>query len=144
VKIIEGERMRWLGPLFRMQTQNPCRKLTLHKPEGTRRLDRPAIRWLDSVEAYLKAVGAKNWSWQDMTSNRKRGEGPSWTLTPTEELVILRLVRPITYPQGDDNRVKSIAEIRSGRNKTEMPSKKLILLSQKHFYCTGIEPGYIS
>jgi hypothetical protein len=39
-----------------MQEQNPCRKLPLHKPEGTRRVGRPGIRWLDSVEEDLKTV----------------------------------------------------------------------------------------
>jgi hypothetical protein len=50
VKAIKVGRLIWLGHLFRMQEQSPCRKLTLHKPEGTRRVGRPAIGWLDSVE----------------------------------------------------------------------------------------------
>jgi hypothetical protein len=53
MKVIKVRRLKWLGHLFRMQKQNPCRKLTLHKPEGTRRVGRPAVRWLDSVEADL-------------------------------------------------------------------------------------------
>jgi hypothetical protein len=44
----------------RVQEQNTCRKLTLHKPEGTRLVGRPAIRWLDSV-GDLKTVGFRNW-----------------------------------------------------------------------------------
>jgi hypothetical protein len=55
VTVIKAGRLRWLGQLFRIQEQNPCRKLTLHKPEITRRAGRPAIRWLDSVED-LKGV----------------------------------------------------------------------------------------
>jgi hypothetical protein len=31
-------------------------KLTVHAPEGTRRVGRPAVRWLDSVEADLKTM----------------------------------------------------------------------------------------
>jgi hypothetical protein len=50
------------GQLFRMQEQNPCRKLTLHKPEGNRRLGRPAIRWLDSDEKYVKKMDIRNWT----------------------------------------------------------------------------------
>jgi hypothetical protein len=38
VKVIKVGRLRWLGHLFRMQEQNPCRKLTPHKPEGARRV----------------------------------------------------------------------------------------------------------
>jgi hypothetical protein len=30
-----------------LQEQNSCRKLTLHKPGGTRPVGRPAVRWLD-------------------------------------------------------------------------------------------------
>jgi hypothetical protein len=59
IKVLVG-RLRWLGQLFRMQEQNPCRKLTLCKPEGTRRVSRSAIRWLQSVED-LKTMGVRNW-----------------------------------------------------------------------------------
>jgi hypothetical protein len=50
MKIIKVGRLRFLGQLFRMQEQHPCRKWTLRKPGGTRRVDRPGITWLDSVE----------------------------------------------------------------------------------------------
>jgi hypothetical protein len=61
VKVIKIWRMRWLGQLFRTQKQNPCRKLTLHKAEGTRRVDRPAVRWLDSAEEDVKTMDVANW-----------------------------------------------------------------------------------
>jgi hypothetical protein len=35
--------------------------LTLHKPEGTRRVGTPDIRWLNSAEEDLKAMGVRNW-----------------------------------------------------------------------------------
>jgi hypothetical protein len=37
-----------------MQEQNPYRKLTVHKPEGARRVGRSTVRWLDSVEEDTK------------------------------------------------------------------------------------------
>jgi hypothetical protein len=46
--------LRWLEHFFRMQEQKPCRKLTLHKPEGTRRVGRPASTWPDLAEDDLK------------------------------------------------------------------------------------------
>jgi hypothetical protein len=61
MKVITSGRLRWLGQLFRNQKQNPCRKLTSHKPEGVRRVGRPAIRWLDSIEEDLKIMGFRNW-----------------------------------------------------------------------------------
>ena len=54
-------RLRWLGHLFRMQELDPCRKLTLLEPEGTRRVGEPKLRCLESVEGHLKNVGVRNW-----------------------------------------------------------------------------------
>jgi hypothetical protein len=53
--------LRCLGHLLRMQEHNPCRKLTLHKPQSIRRVGRPAVRWLDSVEEDLKATDLRKW-----------------------------------------------------------------------------------
>jgi hypothetical protein len=39
-KVIKTGRLRWLGHVFRMQEVGPCRKLTVLKPEGTRRVCR--------------------------------------------------------------------------------------------------------
>jgi len=44
VKVIKIGRLRWLGHLFRMQKLNPCRKLTLFKPEGTQLVGKPPLR----------------------------------------------------------------------------------------------------
>jgi hypothetical protein len=32
----------------------------MHKPQGTQRVDRPAIRWVDSAEEDLKIIGIRN------------------------------------------------------------------------------------
>jgi hypothetical protein len=69
--MIKVGRLRWLGHLFRMQELSRCRKLTLHKPEGTRRVGRPAIRWMDSVED-LETVGVRYW-------RRKSQDRDQWT-----------------------------------------------------------------
>jgi hypothetical protein len=61
VKVIKVEQLRWLGHLFRMQEQNSCGNLTLHKPDGTRRVGRPALKWLlDSVKEDLNTMGIRN------------------------------------------------------------------------------------
>ena len=42
-------RMRWMGQLVRMQELNPCRKLALLEPGGTRSVGKPKLRWFESV-----------------------------------------------------------------------------------------------
>jgi hypothetical protein len=72
VKVIKVGRFRWLGQLLRMQEQNPCRKLTLHKPEGTPWVGRTAVTWLDSVEEDLKITGVRNWRRKSQNRNQWR------------------------------------------------------------------------
>jgi hypothetical protein len=81
VKVIKVGRLRSLGHLYRMQEQNPCRKLTVHKPEGTQQVGRPTISWLDSVDKLEMKVAGSG----PMASNHKRGQGSSQTVVPTEE-----------------------------------------------------------
>jgi hypothetical protein len=61
VRVVKIGRLRWLGQLFRMQQLDPCRELTLHKSEGTRRVGKPRARWLGSDETDLREMGVKNW-----------------------------------------------------------------------------------
>jgi hypothetical protein len=48
------------GTTFENAGVEPLQEVTLHKPEGTRRAGRPAVRQLDRIE-YLKTVGARIW-----------------------------------------------------------------------------------
>jgi len=61
IKVIKIGRMRWLGHLFRMQELDPCRKLTVLKPEGTIRVGKRRLMWLGSVEEKVKNNGVRNW-----------------------------------------------------------------------------------
>jgi len=56
VTVIRAGSLRCLGRLSAMQEQDPCRKLTFRQPEGFRRVDRRAVRWLDSLEEDLKKM----------------------------------------------------------------------------------------
>jgi len=51
-----GHFFRWLGHFFRMRELDSCRKLTVHKLEGIRRVGKPELRWLESVEEDLKKM----------------------------------------------------------------------------------------
>ena len=59
-----------IGRLCRIQELDPCGKLTLIKPEGIRRLGKPKLRWLASVEEDLKKMGVRNW--RHMTPDREQ------------------------------------------------------------------------
>jgi hypothetical protein len=61
VKVMKVVRLRLLGQLFRIQQQNPFTELTLHKQDRTRRIGRPAVRRLESVEGDLKKMAVRNW-----------------------------------------------------------------------------------
>jgi hypothetical protein len=60
VKVTKTGRLRWLRLLFRRQELDPCRKLSVLKPEGNRRLGKPEVSWLESVERDLKKMGVRN------------------------------------------------------------------------------------
>jgi hypothetical protein len=44
-----------------MSELDPCRKLTLLKPEYTRLVGKHKLRWLESVEEHRKNMGMGNW-----------------------------------------------------------------------------------
>jgi hypothetical protein len=50
-------RIEWLGHLCGVEELDPFRKVTLCKPEGSRRLGKPRLRCLESVEEDLKKMG---------------------------------------------------------------------------------------
>jgi hypothetical protein len=48
-----------------MQDNLPCKKITLDKPEGRRRVGRPNLRWMDGwmdeVTKDAERLGVRNW-----------------------------------------------------------------------------------
>jgi hypothetical protein len=47
VTTVRITRLRWAGHIVRMQDNLPCKKITLDKPEGTRRVGRPNLGWME-------------------------------------------------------------------------------------------------
>jgi hypothetical protein len=54
-------RLRWAGRVVQMQDNLWCKKITLDKPEGRRRVGRPNIRRMDGVMRDAERLGVKNW-----------------------------------------------------------------------------------
>jgi len=44
-----------------VQELDPCRKLIRLKPERTRSVGRPKLKWLESVEEDLEKMGVGSW-----------------------------------------------------------------------------------
>ena len=55
---------------MRMREQNPVKKLTLLRPEGSRRAGRPKLRWLDGVEEDLRTLRIRGWRRRALDRNR--------------------------------------------------------------------------
>jgi len=54
-------RLRWAGHIVRMEDNLPCKKITLDKQEGRRRVGRPNLRWMDGVIRDAERLGVRNW-----------------------------------------------------------------------------------
>jgi hypothetical protein len=62
VTTIRITRFRWAGHIVQMQDnlRVPCKKISLDKPEGRRRVGRPNLRWL-GVTKNAERLGVRNW-----------------------------------------------------------------------------------
>jgi hypothetical protein len=58
---IKVRRLEWLGHVVRMEDTRLPKMVFNAKPEGRRGVGRPRLRWLDDVEADIKALGIKIW-----------------------------------------------------------------------------------
>ena len=55
---------------MKMPEENPVKKLTLLRPEGSRRGGRPKIRWLNGLEEDLGDLGIRCWRRRALDRNR--------------------------------------------------------------------------
>jgi hypothetical protein len=61
VRVIIVAKIRWLGHLFRMTKNSPCRKEMFSQPEGSWKKGRPKLRRLDSVLKYVELLKVEAW-----------------------------------------------------------------------------------
>jgi hypothetical protein len=58
---IEVRRLECLGHVVRMEDTGLPKMVFNAKPEGRHEVGRPRLRWLEDVEADIKALGIKRW-----------------------------------------------------------------------------------
>jgi hypothetical protein len=81
---IINKRIGWLGHVIRMEDRQMVKKLFKENPGGSRRQGRPRLRWIDDVEADLRAMGLRRWrlkavdrtEWAGIVREAKALHGP--------------------------------------------------------------------
>jgi hypothetical protein len=97
VTTVRITRLRWAGHIVRMQDNLPCKKITLDKPEGRKRVGRPNLKWIDGVMRDAERLGVRNWKskakdrdgWRGLLESAKALRGLS--CLGVSEWVYLRL-----------------------------------------------------
>ena len=72
VTTVRIARLRWAGHIVRMMVNIPCKKITLDKPEGRRRVGRQNLGWSDEGcrETGIQKLEeeGQGWRWLEATS----------------------------------------------------------------------------
>jgi hypothetical protein len=58
---IKVRRVEWTGHVVRMSDDGTIKKVFLGKADGSRKAERPKLRWLDSVENDQISMSVKSW-----------------------------------------------------------------------------------
>jgi hypothetical protein len=58
---IKVKRLEWAGRLIRTSEKRTIKKIFNIKPEGTRKMGRPKLRWEECVCQDIRILGVKNW-----------------------------------------------------------------------------------
>jgi hypothetical protein len=82
---IKAKRLAWAGHLTRMSNDRTLKKIFNTKPDGTRSVGRPKLRWEDGVVQDTRILGVKNWKraalerdeWAKLLKKAKAHQGRS-------------------------------------------------------------------
>ncbi|KAK9746346.1 hypothetical protein QE152_g6156 [Popillia japonica] len=61
VAVAKGQRIRWLGHMWRMPATRIPKRVWDHKLAGNRRRGRPKRRWREEVQRDLNLIGLRAW-----------------------------------------------------------------------------------
>ena len=61
VNYIKVKRLAWAGHLTRVSNERTLKKIFNTKPEGTRSVGRPKLRWEDGVVQDTRTLGVNSW-----------------------------------------------------------------------------------
>jgi hypothetical protein len=61
IEYIKANRLKWAGHLIRASENRIIKKIFNTKPEGTRKVGRPKLRWEECVCQDIRMLGVKNW-----------------------------------------------------------------------------------
>jgi hypothetical protein len=82
-KYLKINRLRRAGHIVRMENSRSVKKAFDARPEGTRKIERPKLRWEDGVIQDIRqggrALGARNWRNVAMKREGYRSVGRAWT-----------------------------------------------------------------
>jgi hypothetical protein len=58
---VKVKRLKWAGHLMRTSENRTIKKVFNTKPEGTRKVGRPKLKWKECVCQDIRILGVKNW-----------------------------------------------------------------------------------
>jgi hypothetical protein len=61
IKHIKIDRLNWTGHIVRTENSRTVKEVFDTRPEGTRKIGRPKLRWEFGVIQDIRALGVKNW-----------------------------------------------------------------------------------
>jgi hypothetical protein len=70
IKVIKSRRMRWAGPVTRVEEKKKAYRILVGKAEGNKLLGRPSRRWVNNIKIDLRVIGWGGMNWIDLAQDR--------------------------------------------------------------------------
>jgi hypothetical protein len=89
---IKVKRLERAGHLIRTSENRTIKKIFNTKPEGTRKVGRPKLRWEECVYQDIRILGVKNWR-RRMANNSEEGQGSQRAVMPVMMMMMIIMMR---------------------------------------------------